>query len=235
MITCSVLSQKRTVSYTNLLFTKTKFKNYGNEADLCYARNQSMLRRMLYLLSRAVFEPVTHSSALTLRRREAERTYSSHKRRKTLLHALKPASSHPVPHRKRYVLTCSPPQAPSPLPKPLLLSAAARTATNARRRGGKAGRSQGVEPAKHKGQRERDVVSAMAYLVISIGEARRKSVGAKAPPTSTQWLASEEGVGYHRVTSQSHRNGVVARLKVVARRPALRPVHHAPLQKGELD
>ena len=128
--------------------------------------------------------------------------------------------------------SCPPPQAicahlpptasPLPLPKPLLLSAAARTATNARRRGGKAGRSQGVEPAKHKGQRERDVVSAMAYLVISIGEARRKSVGAKASPTSTQWLASEESVGCHQATS-----GVVARLKVVAWRPALRPVHHA--------
>ena len=114
MITCSVLSKKRTVSYTNLLITNTKFKNYGNEADLCYARNQSMLRRMLYLLSRAVFEPVTHSSALTLRRREAGHTYSSHKRRKTLPSALKPASSHPVPHRKRYALTCPPPQAVPP-------------------------------------------------------------------------------------------------------------------------
>ena len=57
--------------------------------------------------------------------------------------------------------SCPPPQAicahlpptasPLPLPKPLLLSAATRTATAARRRGGKAGRSQGAEPAKHKG------------------------------------------------------------------------------------
>ena len=130
--------------------------------------------------------------------------------------------------------SCPPPQAicthlpptasRAPHPKPLLLSAATRTATNARRRGGEAGRSQGVEPARHKGQRERDVVSAVSYLGISIGEARRKSVGSKASPTSTQWLASEESAGYHQATS-----GVVARLKVVARRPALRPVHHAQL------
>ena len=118
---------------------------------------------------------------------------------------------------------CSPAPHRKPLTSPEA-AAAARTATNARRRGGKAGRSQGVEPAKHKGQRERDVVSAMAYLVISIGEARRKSVGAKASPTSTQWLASEESVGYHQATSC-----VVARLKVVAWRPTLRPVHHASL------
>ena len=112
VITCSVLSQKRTVSYANLLITKTKFKNYGNGAATTNERNYSMLCRTLCMMSRVVSEPVTHSSALTLRRREAERTYSSHKRRKTLLHALKPASSHPVPHRKRYVLTCPPPQAP---------------------------------------------------------------------------------------------------------------------------
>ena len=139
-------------------------------------------------MSRAVFEPVTQSSALTLGRRRAELTYSSRTRRKTVLRKLtwadKSSLCSPAPHRK---------PGPAPHPKPLLLSAATRTATNARRRRGKAGRShaQGVEPAKHKGQRERDVVSAMAYLVISIGEARRKSVGSKAPPTSTQWLRTQ--------------------------------------------
>ena len=114
MITCSVLSKKRTVSYTNLFITKPKFKNYGNEAATTNQRNYSMLRTMLRMMSRAVSEPVTHSSALTLGRREAERTYSSHKRRKPLPSALKPASSHPVPHRKRYALTCPPPQAVPP-------------------------------------------------------------------------------------------------------------------------
>ena len=107
-----------------------------------------MLRKALYLLSRVVSKPVTHSSALTLGRSEAERTYSSHKKPKTLFHALQLASSHPSRHRKRNVLTYHPPQAPIPLPKPLLLSAATRTATNARGRGGEAGRPQGVKPAK---------------------------------------------------------------------------------------
>jgi hypothetical protein len=68
-------------------------------------------------MSRAVLEPVPHSSALTLGRREAERTYSSRKR-------LKPCSARssrppaillpiasdmylPVPHRK----PCPPPDA----------------------------------------------------------------------------------------------------------------------------
>ncbi len=103
-----------------------------------------MLRKALYLLSRVVSKPVTHSSALTLGRSEAERTYSSHKKRKTLIHALQPASSHYATHRKQNVLTYHP-------PKPLLLSAAIRTATNARGRGGEVGRSQGVKPANHKG------------------------------------------------------------------------------------
>ena len=67
-------------------------------------------------------------------------------------------------------------------------------------------------------------MSAMSHLAITSRVTRRKSVGSKASPTSTQWLASEESAGYHQATS-----GVVARLKVVARRPALRPVHHAQL------
>ena len=145
------VSTKRTVSYRNLSIRELNFENYGNgAAELCQ-RNQSMLRKALYLLSGVVSKPVTHSSALTLGRSEAERTYSSHKKRKTLIHALQPASSHYATHRKRNVLTYHPPQAPIPLPKPLLLSAATRTATNARGRGGEAGRSQGVKPAKHKG------------------------------------------------------------------------------------
>ena len=64
----------------------------------------------------------------------------------------------------------------------------------------------------------------MSYLATTSREARRNQVGPKASPTSTQWLASEESAGYHQATS-----GVVARLKVVARRPALRPVYHAQL------
>ena len=68
------------------------------------------------------------------------------------------------------------------------------------------------------------MVSAMSHLAITSREARRNQVGSKALPTSTQWLASEESVGYHQATS-----AVVARLKVVAWRPALRPVHHASL------
>ena len=95
---------------------------------------------------------------------------------------------------------------------PLLLSAATRTATNARRRRGKTRRSQGVEHAnsKHKGQRERNVVLPMPYLAITSREARKNQVGLKASPTSTQWLASEESVGYYRATPRD-----VARLKVV--------------------
>ena len=68
------------------------------------------------------------------------------------------------------------------------------------------------------------MVSAMSYLAITSREARRNQVGLKAPPTSTQWLASEESVSCHQATS-----GVVARLKVVAWRSALRSVHHASL------
>ena len=69
-----------------------------------------MLRGTLCLMLRAILEPVPHSSALILGRREAERTYSSRKR-------LKPCSARssrppaillpiasdmylPVPHRK---------------------------------------------------------------------------------------------------------------------------------------
>ena len=88
------------------------------------------------LSSKIVSKPVTHSSALILGRSEAERTYSLHKKRKTLFHALQLASIHPSRHRKRNVLTYHLPQAPLPLPKPLLLSTATRTATNARGRGG---------------------------------------------------------------------------------------------------
>jgi hypothetical protein len=70
-------------------------------------------------------------------------TYSSHKRRETLFHALQPASSYPAPHRKQNVLTFPPPQAPLPLPKPLLLSAATRTARRRHKREdeGRGGRS----------------------------------------------------------------------------------------------
>ena len=168
-----------------------------------------MLRKALYLLSGVVSKPVTHSSALTLGKSEAERTYSSHKKRKTQIHALKPASSHYATHRKRNVLTYHPPQAPLPLPKPLLLSAATRTATNARGRGGEAGRSQGVKSAKQRSWRWCDVVSAMSHLTITSREVRRNKVASKAPPTRTQRLASEESAGYHQATSC-----VVARLQV---------------------
>ena len=68
------------------------------------------------------------------------------------------------------------------------------------------------------------MVSAMSHLAITSREVRRNQVASKAPPTRTQWLASEESAGYHQATSC-----VVARLKVVAWRPALRPVNHASL------
>ena len=68
------------------------------------------------------------------------------------------------------------------------------------------------------------MVAAMSHLAITSREMRRNQVASKKPPTRTQWLASEESAGYHQATSC-----VVDRLKVVAWRPALRPVNYASL------
>ena len=113
-----------------------------------------MLRGAGQEMSRAVFKLVMHSSALTLKGREAERTYSSPKRRKTLPSALKPASSHLGSFLHRHLLLCSPVPHLLPRPKPLLLTAATRTATTARRRGGEAVDPKGLNLrtyTKHKG------------------------------------------------------------------------------------
>ena len=64
-----------------------------NETNLCYA-GQSL--------------------ALTLGRREEERTYSSRTRRKTLLRKLTPASNLASSRQKQFMSTCPPPQALPP-------------------------------------------------------------------------------------------------------------------------
>ena len=107
--------------------------NYVNEANLCDTRRSVGCR--------------THSSALTLGRREAERTYSSHQKRKTLIHALQPASSHYAPHRKRIVHTCPPSQALTPVQNPLT-AAAARSYPHRHERNKGEGRGRSVPTPK---------------------------------------------------------------------------------------
>ena len=76
------------------------------------------------------------------------------------------------------------------------------------------------------------MVSAMSHLAISSRElkARRNQVGSKASPSSAQLLAERaNSTKRARVTTLEATSGVVARLKVVAWWPAMRPVHHASL------